>query len=195
MLEAISMLTVGKTGSNFNYFLGWDISTGILCGLFLFRLLATWEMRARPNKRGSLILVVLLVSAVYLPSIGLAPDLLPKTGFEDQAQDDAELIRILRATPGPVFSENLLLPFQAGKAVEAEPATLCYIANAGQWDEAPLLELLDRHYFRLIVAYNIYAPDRYSPAVTAAIESAYVLQQSVGRYAVYRPAGTTTTVR
>jgi hypothetical protein len=195
MLEAISMLTVGKTGSNFNYFLGWDISTGILCGLFLFRLLATWETRARPNKRGSLILVVLLVSAVYLPSIGLAPNLLPKTGFEDQAQDDAALIGILRATSGPVFSENLLLPFQAGKAVEVEPATLCYIANAGQWDEAQFLELLDRHYFRLIVAYNIYAPDRYTPAVAASIESAYVLQQRVGRYAVYRPADTATTIR
>jgi hypothetical protein len=194
MLEAISMLTVGKTGSNFNYFLGWDISTGILCGLFLFRVLATWEERARPTKRGSFILVVLLVSAVYLPFVRLIPELLPQPGIESQVEDEAELIRILRATPGPVWSENLLLLFQAGKAVEAEPATLCYISNGGQWDEAPFLEALDRHYFRLLVTYNIYAPDRYTPAVTASIESAYVLQQRVGRYAVYRPGGSTTTI-
>jgi hypothetical protein len=190
VLAAVSALSMGKTGSNFNYFLAWDISTGILCGLFLFRLLATWETRSRPGKRGSLLLAVLLVSAVFLPSVELVTDLLPQSN--DAGETDAEVIRMLQATPGPVLSENLLLLFQAGKTVDVEPATLCYIANVGQWDEAPLLELLDRHYFRLLVTYNIYAPDRYTPAVTASIEGAYVLQQRVGRYAIYRPTGTST---
>jgi hypothetical protein len=189
LLAAVSALSIGKAGSNFNYFLAWDISTGILCGLFLFRLLATWETRTRPGKRGALLLAALLVSAVFLPAVELVPDFLPQSN--EPGEIDAEVVRLLRATPGPVLSENLLLLFQAGKTVDVEPATVCYIADTGQWDEAPFLELLDRHYFRLLVTYNIYAPDRFTPAVTASIEGAYVLQQRVGRYAIYRPTGTT----
>ena len=191
VLAAILMLAIGKVGANVNYFLGWDISTGLLCGLLVFRLLATWETRAQLAKRGSLILAALLVSAVLVPAKGLAGALLPNAERQAIAQDDAAAIAILRATSGPVLSENLLLLFQAGKAVEVEPATLTYIANAGQWDERPYVRLLDRGYFRLLVTNDLDPADFYTPAVKASIERAYVMQRKVGHYTIYRPASAT----
>lgn len=188
MLAAVLMLFVGKAGSNINYFLAWDISVGLLGGLLLFRLLATWKPRAWPGSWGSAILVGLLVSAALMPSGELLLDLLPQPAFEAQAQTDAQLVAILRATPGPVLSENLLLLYQAGKAVEVEPATLSFLVNAGQWYDVLYAGLLDRQYFRLLVTYNIDSPDRFTPAVAASIKRAYVLQQRVGSYAIYRPA-------
>jgi hypothetical protein len=185
------MLSIGKVGAYINHFLAWDISTGLLCGLLLFRLLATWETRARLGKRVSLILVVLLVSTALLPSAGLAGALLPNSERQANSQYDAEVIRILRTTPGPVLSENLLLLFQAGKAVEIEPATLSFIASAGRWDERRYVGVLDQQYFRLLVTYDIHAAIRFTPAVAATIERAYVLQQKVGRYTIYRPAPAT----
>ena len=190
VLAAISMLAIGKAGASVNYFLGWDISIGLLCGLLLFRLLATWETRARPGSWGSLILAALLVLAVLVPSVRLVASLLPSPDRVARAKHDAALVRILRATPGPVMSENLLLPFQAGKPVEIEPATLSFLARAGQWDERRYTALLDRQYFRVIVAHDIHDPEHYTPAVAAAIERAYFLERKVGTYMVYRPAST-----
>jgi hypothetical protein len=190
-LAGISMLSIGKVGANINHYLDWDISTGLLCGLLIFRLLATWETRPWRGKRVYVILVVLLVSAAPVPSPGLAGALLPSAGREANAKEDAEVIRILRKTPGPALSENLLLLFQAGKAAEVEPATLSYIANTSQWDERRYVGLLDQGYFRILVACDLDAPDFYTPAVKAAIDRNFVIQRKVGRYTIYRPAPAT----
>ena len=187
VLAGMLIFSIGKVGSNINYYLDWDISIGLLCGLLVFRLLATWETRPWRGKRVYVILVILLLSAALVPSPALAGALLPSAGLKANAEEDAEVIRILRESPGPALSENLLLLLQAGKAVEVEPATLSYITNTGQWNERRYVELLDRGYFRMLVACDLDPPDFYTPAVKAAIDRDFVIQQKVGRYTIYRP--------
>jgi len=93
------------------------------------------------------------------------------------------------------LSENLLAVIQAGKAVEVEPATLTYIANAGRWNERRYIELLEQGYFRALVIDGREAEDFFTPAVAGAIAKSYVLQQKLGRYSIFRPAAATAEIR
>jgi hypothetical protein len=181
-----AMLSVGKMGANYNHTLAWDVSTGPLCGLFLYRVLATWTPYWRSAKAAALA-SALLMASLLLPAEPLLGALLHSSAVRDQIRGDAEMVDLIRQTPGPVFSENLLLLSQAGKVVEAEPATLTYLALAGRWDERPYVRLFDQHYFSLIVANDIHDDDHYNPAVTAALQRAYVLERHLGGYSIYRP--------
>jgi hypothetical protein len=43
VLALVSMVSIGKMGASYNYTLGWDISVCLLCGLFMYRMLAAWR--------------------------------------------------------------------------------------------------------------------------------------------------------
>ena len=180
-----SMVSIGKSGANYNHLLAWDISICLLCGLFMFRMLAVWN---RPGNIGrtAAILCAALLLGLLLPSMTMLSGLQP-SGVPALVQGEAEIIRRIQQTPGPVFSENLTLLFRAGKPVEVEPSTVTFLTLTGSWDERPYVRLFDEQYFSLLVAYNIAAADRYTSAVTSAIQRSYIREQQIGEYSIYRP--------
>jgi len=184
LLAGIWILSIGKKGSSYNFFLASDISTCFLCGFFLFRLLATWSANNRNHNTVSLGLVLLFL-LMLLPARKVIDGLMYR--FDARVEKEAQLIRLIRATPGPVMSENLLAVMRAGKEVHIEPATVSFLVQAGRWDERPYLQLLDQQYFQLIVALNLHGNDRFTPAMTSSIERAYSLDQTIGEYSIYRP--------
>jgi hypothetical protein len=184
LLAGIWILSIGKMGSSYNFFLALDISTCFLCGFFLFRLLATWSPNNRNHNTVSLVLV-LLFALMLLPARNVVVGLMDR--FDARVDKEVQLIRLIRATPGPVMSENLLAVIRASKEIQIEPATVSFLAQAGRWDERPYLRLLDQQYFQLIVAMNLRGANRYTPAMTSSIDRAYSLDQTIGEYSIYRP--------
>jgi hypothetical protein len=180
------MATAGKMGTNYNHFLAWDISTGLLSGLFLYRLLATWTVR-RDYGRATAWVYAVLLFGLLLPSTDLLHGFTSGLDAPESSPGDDEVLQFIRQSPGPVFSENLLLLTQADQPVTVEPATLTYLALAGHWDEQPYVALFARQYFSLIVAYDIHSDQIYTPAVTSAIESDYALRRRIGPYSLYYP--------
>jgi hypothetical protein len=187
---SLLMVTAGKMGTTYNHFLAWDISTCLLCGLFLYRLLATWTA-SRKQSRVAVWACALLLAGILLPPIRLVREVERSMDAPDSSPDDEAVGDTIRQMPGPVFSENLLLPIQAGKPVQAEPATLTYLTLAGQWDEQAYVSLFQQQYFSLVVARDIHSAEMYSPAVAAAIDSAYTLRERIGPYSLYYPRART----
>jgi hypothetical protein len=182
---AVTMLSIGKVGASSNHFLAWDVSTCLLCGLLLYRVLATWTLR-RTFAGAVTPLYAVLLMGLLLPPTSLLAGLgrSPLTTASSKADD--EVLEMIRQTPGPVFSENLLLVMQAGKRVEAEPATVTYLAQSGRWDERSYVGLFAEQYFSLLVVYNLYNRWLYTPAVASAIEQSYFLERQIGAYGIYR---------
>jgi hypothetical protein len=177
--------SIGKMGSNYNYFLAWDISICLLCGLFMFRMLAAWN-RGGNTARITAAACILLLLGLLLPSKTLLLGLRPWDAY-GPIPAEVEITREIRQAPGPVFSENLVLLIQAGKPVEAESSTVTYLTLLGRWDERPYVQLFDSQYFSLLVANDIHFREHYSVAVTSAIERNYVREKQLGEYSIYRP--------
>ena len=191
MLAALSGLAFGKEGADINYFLEWNISLAPLAGILLFRAAppAGNLVRLRPAWLAVLAIPPLLFNAGF----GQA-----RTGwlrmFGTVSAADRQNTEVfegalaqVRATPGPVFSEDMNLLYKSGKDIPADPVMIQCLATSGIWDQRPFVRLLQRQSFALIVAYDISSRERYSPAVAGAIEQAYERAATIGDYRLYRP--------
>ena len=110
----------------------------------------------------------------------------------DNLRDSEELLQILRSAREPVMSENMTLLYQAGKQVPFEPAIVTQLAATGMWDETPLVDMIQRKAFSVMLIHDIDDPDRYSPAVARAIKENYEPGQEIGLLTVYRPVNSRT---
>jgi hypothetical protein len=211
LLSGLMSLTVGKTGSNFNYFLEWNLSGCVLAGLFSTRLLSNWRCKRASlvaslpyllltlmlvQQAGALLrLVTHLASASYLdPSQAaiqpLKYDLL-KSELEPgimaaHALNSEAVLAILRNSPEPVMSEDMTLLYKAGKQVPFEPFMVAELAAGGQWDETPLVNLIRKRFFSVMVIRDLRY--RYSPAVAQAIRESYQPTVRYGDLTVFAPS-------
>lgn len=183
-LAGMLAISIGKMGSIYNFFLAWDVSLCLLTTLFLFRLLATWR-KNRPQTKIYPIALISLLVLLFVPSRRIIA--MVTEDFGRQIKEEAQLVGIINATPGPVLSDNMLIITKAARKIEAEPATLSFLTLAGGWDESPYLHLFDQGYFSLIVTMPLLDASRYSPAVVSSIEKNYHVEQKVGNYLIYRP--------
>jgi len=177
-------ISIGKMGSIYNFFLAWDISLCLLTSLFVFRLLATWRTQHRQSASYPYVLFFLLI-LLFLPSrrtISIVAE-----DFENQIKQEARLVGVIQATPGPVLSDNMLIIYKAGRKMEVEPATISFLAMAGGWDQSPYLHLFETHYFSLIVTTPLKSTMRYSPEAIQSIEKNYLIEREIGGYLIYRP--------
>jgi hypothetical protein len=125
LLAGVLTLSIGKAGSSYNFFLGWDIAAGVLSGLFLFRLLATWKRTDRMG-RSQALLCALLLTTLLLPSEPLVRGFLSRQPADAPVQGDVQVMQMLRETQGPVFSENLLLLVRASKTCSTGSIFACW---------------------------------------------------------------------
>jgi hypothetical protein len=180
----VLLVTLGKLGTNYNHFLAWDISACLLCGLFLYRFLATSGLN---RSRAAAGLCAVLLAGLLLPPMSLLHGLKQGLFGPNSWPEEDNVLELIRQSPGPVFSENLLMLIQADKPVAVEPATVTFLSLTGAWDEQPYVSLFQQQYFRLLVTEDIHFAERYTPAVTSAIDSAYVPRRRIGKYLLYYP--------
>ena len=118
----------------------------------------------------------------------VAPSSSLRQEYADNVRNSETLLRILQSSPEPVMSENMTLLYQAGKQVPFEPAIITQLAATGVWDEGPLIDMIHKRAFSVMLIHDIDDPDRYSPAVARAIKENYEPGEEIGQLTVYRPA-------
>jgi hypothetical protein len=191
VLAGLTAMAFGKEGSDINYFLEWNIALAPLAGVLLFRAVPRMGglVKFSPARLAVLALPVLLLDAGFdqartgwLRTLGTAP-----AADRQRAEVFEQALAEVQGTPGPVFSEDMELLYKSGKDIPAEPAMIQCLAKAGMWDERPFVRLIQERSFGLVVAYDLSSPERYSPAVSNAIRSAYQQTMMIGDYRIYRP--------
>jgi len=96
----------------------------------------------------------------------------------------AAMLQLIKGTQGPVFSEDTMLLYQAGKEV---PVELAALATLRMWDAGPLLRMIEERRFPLIVVFNLSNKAKYTPSIREAIERSYSRTREMGQYKIYEP--------
>jgi hypothetical protein len=187
-VAALVAQSYGKTGSNFNYFIEWNLTCCLLAGLVVFR---AWNARWCIPILWFLACVVPIVIVVQGLPFGMRslwpPNPTTQALVASRSQAHATVLKVIERASGPVFSEDMLLLIEAGKDVPAEPAIIRELATSGMWDETKFTSLIRQRAFELIVVEDLSRRTRYTAAVVAAIDQSYSQTQQVGQYEIYEP--------
>ncbi|HEX8163302.1 MAG TPA: hypothetical protein VF538_15640 [Pyrinomonadaceae bacterium] len=183
---AVVTVTIGKKGANFNYFFEVDIAACLLSGLFLGWLIR----RASFRPRGAHALLTSLVIPLFLlHSVSNFTNLYQGSiKFFRPAYDySADVVRLVRETPGPVYSEDMTILMRAGKEIPAEPAIITALALNNRWDESSFVRRIEEGQFQAIIARSLDDRDRFTQPVARAVQQRYSLNRELGPYKIYLP--------
>lgn len=195
---ALSSLTIGKIGSNVNYFLELSAALSLAAGA-----LVAWN--GRPRGRGlerrhwlrALLLVLLtlqvglLVQTTANEYIGQLND---RLRFREELH---KLEEVVAAAEGPVLADEYMgLITLQGRPLYIQPFEVTQLANAGLWDQTPLLESIRDKEFPIILIhyfpeYPVYK-ERWTPEMLSAVSRAYVPADFLANTRIYRPTGSRT---
>lgn len=186
------MLMIAKSGASTNYLIEWNLALTLLAGLALVDLL-TPLIRSEGASQASAMATVLPV--LFIAQLLLHPGMSGWIGkaLESQSRDTAAVVETIRAAPAPVISDDMVAVLRGGKPVLWESAIFAELASIGVWDEKPFLDQIRERRFAFFVM--THAEDkrlfnsRYTPAVKAAIDSAYPTVVERGPYRLQFPAG------
>ena len=185
LLALAISLTCGKRGSNYNYFLEWNIACCLLVVFALVFILVRLRAHHLLLPEASVLLMLLIYASNGVAS--LAQDLRQRPPSTQQAES-AAVVDLIRALPGPVYSENMTVLVQAGKEVPGELALITLLSESKTWDEAPLRNRVASRWFSaIIVTSSLENRNRYTVTMAQAIAGAYRLDRTIGGFAIYLP--------
>lgn len=166
-LASLMLVTIFKVGSNYNYLLDWLTSGTALLGIMLIDLYhaGSWRGWAYPVAIAAVILSVAAQPVHLIDNIMAADNLGPQEA----------MVRRIAAATKPVSAENMALVMRAGKQLYFEPMIAASLANAGIWDEGPLLDMIRSGGFAFMQTHDDTegGNDFRSKAVDAAMRKAY----------------------
>lgn len=181
-------LSVGKDGSDVNYFIEATAALAILCG---FALSGRGLFPATDRRT---LLVGLLACALLVP--GLRATVFEARHVRANANCARALELAIARAPGPVYGDALGAAMRAGKTIWTEPFVTTLMANAGSWDQGPLLKMIEAERFGLIVIEGGYenrqasAPaSRFTPKQLQMVDAHYRRPQEVGGWHLLVPVG------
>ena len=179
LLSLAGLSTIAKEGAAQNYFIEPYLATLLLAGIALGVLVETGEVgpRAWPA-------AVLLAAAVA----GLAGRDLNRLPQPIRAPERARafiaLDEAVRATEGPILSENLSVLVVNRKRAWAEPWGLMLLVKKGLWDPGVLVGDCRREMFALVVTETRL---REIPGLSECLDEAYEPWKDLGPYQLFRP--------
>jgi hypothetical protein len=183
---SLSALTIGKLGSNVNYFLELSAAASLAMGACL-----AWQRR-RPWRYTGLALVLVWQIFLFLP--GLPHHRAIELKLRSRAELD-QLMAYVRQADGPVLADEYmgLLPL-AGRPIYIQPFEATQLANSGLWDQSPFLEAIERQEFSLVLIFRVggsgFERARWTPEMLEAIDTHYKKVNEVGEVmtvTVYQP--------
>jgi hypothetical protein len=184
-MTSILLVAALKRGSSVNYFLEWIYLIGLFAGVALVHIMpaALWGISREEKLRAPLILWCIAIQALGLSTM-IGEDYYPKAAMRPE---QARLVALVKAAPLPVISDDMVAVVRAGKTVQWEPFIFAQLAAKGAWDEAPLIAKIKAKRFAFFVTEgssgdNGNYDERYDPAVSAAIRSAYPLRRRLAGY-------------
>jgi hypothetical protein len=184
---ALSALTIGKIGSNVNYFLELAAASSLVGGAYI------WWSRERPWLRNLLLLVLVLQAGWLLRETLDGPVAYVASRAEDLPALD-ELDDMVAAVDGPVLAdEHMGLTTLHERPLFFQPFEITQLARAGLWDQTTILQDIENHRFPLILvyqfAYSSGHEERWTAEMLAAIKQYYRPAQNLAGDIVYQPKG------
>jgi len=183
VITACVAFSVGKIGSNLNYFGEMIASSCILLGMFL----DTPELNVKQNNN-ILVITGLLFQLVLFAHI---PYLTLHTPTKIDLKNARETSKIIQDTQGPIISEDSGLLVLNRTPVVFQSFIFTQLANQGLWDQTKFVQDIHRGKFSLIIlTFNLnyeFDRERLTNEMATAIKEHYYLQSTVGKYYLYRP--------
>lgn len=182
----LSALTIGKIGSNMNYFLELSAALSLVAGT-----LVAWS-RERPWLRAALLILLALQTGLLMQSTLNWPVENLKGRIKQPAKDFKELDWVVESADGPVLADEFMgIMTLQNRPLYIQPFEVTQLANAGVWDQAPLLESIRRQEFPAILIhhfmrYPVYL-ERWTPEMLLAITENYAPVDFRAETIVYRP--------
>lgn len=181
----LSALTIGKVGSNINYFLELSAALSLLVGMML-----AWRQDTR--WQSSLLMLLLALQLGWLVR-GTMERL--DAGLSSRRQDQgaiSQLELLLINADGPVLADEYMgLLTRPNRPLHLQPFEVSQLANDGVWDQTPLLQEIGNQIFPYILIHH-FSPyplyrERWTPEMLEAIETHYRPSQTLAGTVVYTP--------
>lgn len=201
----LAAATIGKVGSNINYLLELAAALSLAGGVLLAwcsegaahqltdagsahsRLHSSW----RPLLFSAVALALALQTGILSRATLVGPaETLKWRGKQTIAIE--RLAQMVAAADGPILADEYLgLSVMQHREIYLQPFELTQLANAGQWDQQPLLEEIRDQTFPLIMIHHFPAwavyRSRWSPQMLSAILEAYAPADFAADTIVFRP--------
>lgn len=147
LFSLLLTFSLGKQGSDTNYFLEWSIASGLALGVIL--------EEARGNFKIALLLLTIAQLAIWInPNLNVQK-------VQEQFQENKEFydkISVnIRKVPGEILSEDMGLLVANGKEIVYEPFPMGQMSYSKIWNQELILQKLNRQDFSLAILY-FYAP-------------------------------------
>jgi len=184
----LSSLTIGKIGSNVNYFLELCAALSMAVGCVL-----AWS-RKRPRIHS--LRIILLGLLVYQAGLLMRTTLSENVRDLRQRQEDSgqlsQLEEIVARTKGPILADEYMgLITLQGRPLVIQPFEVTQLSRAGVWDQTPLIQSILQKEFPLILihyfpGYPVYK-ERWTSEMLAAIGRAYSAGDILAGTRIYQP--------
>lgn len=191
LLTTIMLLLVLKSGSSANYFIEWFVALAIFAGLAARAAVERSFAVGGASVSETHAVGKLAIAALCMQAVFIDPNQYPGRFFSARADGLARLTEMVRAADGPVISDDMVVVMRAGKPVLWEPAIFTELAATGVYDERPFVRMIEQKRFAFFIIYqgrggNLFS-QRYSPAVAAAIDTAYPRRENIAGLTVHFP--------
>ncbi len=198
----LSAVTIGKIGSNVNYLLELCAALALIAGTLLAWSGQVWrsdDEKPRPAwvppLVRSIVLILLAVQGGMLMRFTLqrpVQDFKYRNAFQTSLRELRELVA---QTAGPVLADEYMgMLTLDGEPLYIQPFEVTQLANAGLWDQTPLLDTIRAEKFPLILihhfaGYPVYQ-ERWTPAMLAVIQKHYIASGIKAETIIFRPRST-----
>ena len=181
----LSALTIGKIGSNANYLLEFSAAISLATGTVI-----AWS-RDHRWLRAALLVLLALQSGHFMEStlneyVGALNDRRQLVGDLDKLE------RIVKAADGPVLGDEFMgMISLQNRQLYIQPFEVTQLANAGLWDQAPLIRSVRAQEFPVILIHHfsdwpVYK-ERWTPEMLTTITQNYSPSEFIAGTIVYRP--------
>jgi hypothetical protein len=168
----LSSLTVGKIGSNVNYFLELSAALSLAAGMGL-----AWSQGSGWRYGLALLLLVGQTGLFMHRTLNVFVD----ERLTPRRQDHSaifNLAQLVADSEGPLLADEYLgLLTLQGRSLYAQPFEISQLARAGRWDQTDLLTAINEQRFPLILIHHFpfsqLHKERWTPQMLAAIEQRY----------------------
>jgi hypothetical protein len=182
---AFTSLTIGKIGSNVNYFLELCAALSLMAGA-----LVAWSRERRWLR---IVLLVLLAFQVgRLMQTTLRDYVGGLTARRNDLNQLHQLEEVVETVDGPVLADEYMgMITLLRRSLYLQPFEVTQLAWAGVWDQTPLVESMRNRKFPLILIhffpdYPVYK-ERWTAEMLSAIQRFYFPEKTLADTVVYRP--------
>jgi Dolichyl-phosphate-mannose-protein mannosyltransferase len=179
ILSLAALSTIAKEGAGQNYFVEPFLATLLLAGIALGALVDAGDV---PRRAWPLAVLVAAAAAGFVDYDHKR--LHQAIRAPERARAFIELDRMVKATEGPILSENLSVVVTNRKRAWVEPWSMMLLAKKGLWRPDVLVGDCRRGLFGLVVTETRL---REIPGISECLDDAYEPVADLGPYQVFRP--------